>query len=68
MFAVTSSTVFTIVEFNPFLQIISTLLVIPLTAVTLHSKVAALPNSISILATSTAGLGTVNKQKCTCMY
>ena len=46
---------------NPVVQMMSTLLVIPLTAMALHSNVVKLPNSkVSILVTRTTGLGTVN--------
>ena len=62
MFAVTLSTLLTIIPCTV-IHWIFVLLVIPLTAVALHSKVVALPYStVSILVTSTTGLGTVNKQ------
>ena len=63
MLAVTPSTLLTVL--NPVVQMISTLLVIPLTAIALHSKVVTLPNSaVSILVICITGLGTVNKEKC----
>ena len=60
MFAVTPCTLLTVI--NPVVQMISTLLVIPLAAMALHSKVAVPPNSaVSILVTRTVGVGTVRK-------
>ena len=62
MLAVMPSTLLTVLD--PVVQMISTLLVIPLTAIALHSKVVTSPNSaVSILVTCTTGLGTVNKRK-----
>ena len=60
VFAVTPSTILAII--NPVVQMISTLLVIPLTAIALHSKVVdSLNTAASILVTLITGLGTVNK-------